>query len=198
MQSTSKLPGRPNHDGGSVRLPVRFGLCWLLLFAGCQYMTSENRTVVQVEGRVLLDDQPVVDAQVVFVPEQSTPGTSGFAISYGVTDSAGRYQLAFKDGTSGVLAGKHRVLVSKRLMNNGDYADDNGSWSGMPALEENGPVADVSDVVDPDFLIDNQFQPEQIPFYYNVQSELKLELPSATGIQQHDLKLSSVDPLLRR
>jgi hypothetical protein len=76
-----------------------------LLPAGC----SKNG-LVEVEGTVMLDNQPVADATVLFIPEGGTGQPA-----QGVTDEKGRFQLTtFKD-KDGALPGSYKVTVSKSV-----------------------------------------------------------------------------------
>ena len=76
-----------------------------LLSAGC----SKSGTV-EVEGTVLLDNQPVPDATVLFIPEGGTGQPA-----QGVTDENGKFQLTtFKD-KDGALPGAYKVTVSKSV-----------------------------------------------------------------------------------
>src|SRR5437763_7975974 len=66
--------------------------------------------LLEVEGTVLLDNQPVPDATVLFIPE----GGSGQP-AQGVTDENGRFQLTtFKD-KDGALPGAYKVTVTKSV-----------------------------------------------------------------------------------
>jgi hypothetical protein len=76
-----------------------------LLPAGC----SKNG-LVEVEGTVLLDNQPVLDATVLFIPEGGTGQPA-----QGMTDENGRFQLTtFKDN-DGALRGAYKVTVTKSV-----------------------------------------------------------------------------------
>jgi hypothetical protein len=76
-----------------------------LIPAGC----SKNG-LVEVEGTVLLDNQPVPDATVLFIPEGGTGQPA-----QGMTDENGRFQLTtFKDN-DGALCGTYKVTVTKSV-----------------------------------------------------------------------------------
>jgi hypothetical protein len=81
-------------------------LLWMLVlsFGGCsspQYST--------VEGTVMLDDKPVADLEVQFIPEPTTATNGPPASAY--TDKDGRYRIE-ATGTNGVGVGQHRVCIN--------------------------------------------------------------------------------------
>jgi hypothetical protein len=77
---------------------------WILSTSSCN---SKNRPV-DVEGVVLLDNEPVADAMVLFIPEGATGQPA-----HGVTDEKGRFQLStFKDN-DGAFPGSYKVTVTK-------------------------------------------------------------------------------------
>ncbi|WP_437202729.1 carboxypeptidase-like regulatory domain-containing protein [Planctomicrobium sp. SH664] len=79
-------------------LPILFA-CW-----GCSGGNSGG--LVQVQGNVTLNGQPLADAEVVFRPE------GGGRLSSGRTDSNGHYTLSYTATEAGALPGHHRVLIS--------------------------------------------------------------------------------------
>jgi hypothetical protein len=64
-------------------------------------------TLCEVEGTVTLDGQPVKDAELTFIP-QNVPTTM---ISYGHTDDAGHYSLAFTATKTGAIPATHHVRI---------------------------------------------------------------------------------------
>ncbi len=62
-----------------------------------------------VEGKVLMDGKPVIGAQVVFVPVETTKGFGGMTIS----DAEGAFKIdrSGARGATGLPAGKYRVTV---------------------------------------------------------------------------------------
>jgi len=79
-------------------------LAWLLIFlSGCS--SDAGPTVVPVEGRVILDDEPLADARVVFQPEHGRP-------SEGKTDKNGYYELEYTADKAGAIVGKHTVRIT--------------------------------------------------------------------------------------
>jgi hypothetical protein len=77
-----------------------------LLLAGCGESGPE---LGPVSGRVTLDGRPVMAARLVFQPEGSG------SPSYGSTDRDGRYELGYKRGQKGALAGAHMVRITSDL-----------------------------------------------------------------------------------
>jgi len=84
--------------------PIVFALCavFTATFVGCSDSGPELGTVA---GTVLLDGQPVADAEVVFEPEEGSP-------SYGMTDAQGRYRLMYTPETAGAVVGQHTVRIT--------------------------------------------------------------------------------------
>jgi hypothetical protein len=81
-----------------------------LLFTGCGGGTK----VVPVSGRVTLDNKPLANATLQFVPvtgaEQNPPPSS----SYGTTNEDGSYSLVLNTNgdTKGAVVGKHKVIIT--------------------------------------------------------------------------------------
>jgi hypothetical protein len=86
-----------------------FPLAWLPLAAvlACAAGCGGNR-LRQVEGEVLLDDQPVAGALVLFQREGS-----GGPPANAVTDGSGHFRLSTFAGGDGVLPGTYKVTVAK-------------------------------------------------------------------------------------
>ncbi|MBX3422048.1 MAG: hypothetical protein KF752_10895 [Pirellulaceae bacterium] len=80
-----------------------------ITLAGC----SDGLGLVNVEGRVTLDGQPLPDAEVVFRPSDGRP-------SLGKTDAAGKFQLRYSAEKLGAVPGTHSVSISTRGDNTGD------------------------------------------------------------------------------
>lgn len=70
-----------------------------------------------VEGRVLLDGQPVAKARVVFMPKASGADGEAGPYSSGETDSEGRYILSTLEEKpiAGAVVGSHRITISTRV-----------------------------------------------------------------------------------
>lgn len=75
------------------------------LAAGCD-SASGNR--IPVGGTITMNDKPVVDALVTFVPEPGSTGQGGF----GRTDAKGKYSVGYPTPDKGVTPGSYRVTVS--------------------------------------------------------------------------------------
>lgn len=103
----------------------------LALLVGC---SKTDPSLVAVTGTITLNDQPLTNATVTFIPKDGTPGFGGV----GKTDATGRYKLAgSRDNEPGIPPGAYRVVVSKRLMPDGSEvpADDNTPPMMSPAKE---------------------------------------------------------------
>ena len=77
--------------------------------AGCGGGNSHGLTLAPVSGVVTYRGQPLVDAQVVFLPE-----TPGQLPAMGITDVQGKYELLTIVPGDGASLGKHRVTVTAR------------------------------------------------------------------------------------
>lgn len=82
----------------------------LLSSHGC---SSQYGDMGLVTGTVTLDDAPLSNANVEFIPDQ---GRSSFA----KTDSDGRYELNYVGATQGALPGHHRVEITTKEISGGD------------------------------------------------------------------------------
>jgi hypothetical protein len=78
--------------------------CLAVLLTGCGDSGPE---LCEVEGTVTLDGKPVAGAELTFVP-QNVPTTM---ISYGLTDDAGHYELAFTAAKTGAIPATHHVKI---------------------------------------------------------------------------------------
>ncbi len=90
-------------------------MCLFLMFAGCGG-NSFNPPLSEVNGRVTLDDVPLPDAIITFVPNDG-PSSGGF------TDQDGRFNLLFKNGQPGAMIGVHSVRISTDI--NGTFLPEN-------------------------------------------------------------------------
>ena len=77
-----------------------------LFASGC---SKSPPPIVPVEGVVLLNDQPLPNAQLQFIPTQ--PGLGMEYIAVGTTDEKGRFKLSCK-GQAGACACENRVTVA--------------------------------------------------------------------------------------
>lgn len=170
-------------------MPVRPSLLMLVTallfcFSSCKPAEPDFTQLVEVRGEVTLDARPVTDATIVFLPE--TAGLKDqFRISYGRTDSAGKFTLQTGNQDEGALPGRHRVLISKIA-----------TETKRPAIKRMGRFRRYSGI---DFEPVGRYPAavgEQIPFYYNSESTLTYELVAGRGIERVKFELSSVDPLL--
>ena len=78
-------------------------LCFVL--TGCSGGGTDLPELTPVSGFITLQGKPLPGAQVTFVPQNGRP-------SNGTTDSEGRYELYFKAGVPGAVAGKHTVQIT--------------------------------------------------------------------------------------
>ena len=80
----------------------------MLLAAGC---AKSPPVVTDVEGTLLLNDQPLANAQVQFMPELT--GFGAEMNSTAITDDKGQFHLTTGRGDAGAVVGKHRVVVTE-------------------------------------------------------------------------------------
>jgi hypothetical protein len=74
--------------------------------SGC---SSANKPV-EVEGVVLLDNEPVAEATVLFIPDGSTGQPA-----HGMTDENGKFQLSTFKENDGALPGTYKVTITKSV-----------------------------------------------------------------------------------
>lgn len=84
----------------------------LLLVGGCLTTLigcgpSSSEPLATVTGTVTEKGQPLVGADVMFIPDGGQGAPSG-----GKTDAAGAFELHYTNGRSGAVIGKHRVVIS--------------------------------------------------------------------------------------
>jgi hypothetical protein len=87
-----------------ARFVIVFSL--VLIATGCH---SKNGPV-DVEGVVLLDNEPVAEATVLFIPEGGTGQPA-----HGMTDENGKFRLSTFQENDGALAGAYKVTVTKSV-----------------------------------------------------------------------------------
>jgi hypothetical protein len=111
-------------------------VCVLSTF-GCN---AERARVAEAQGTVTLNNKPVPNAEIVFLPDAGTKGPSSSA----VTDADGHFTLTTEDGRAGAVVGKHRVTVRASKPRNDPRPEDNahagsksGESSGYVAVSEN-------------------------------------------------------------
>ena len=165
-----------------------------LSLTGCGKNLTTPGELVDVQGEVFLDGQPVAGARVLFVPENPEVGQE-FVVSWGETNVRGEFELSTRDDRNGAMIGKHRVYISLA-----DFSVPRiGSADGAEDQQSNGqastPIARSGFLFSPP----NELAAgEKIPFYYNRHSELNWTVVPGGGIHRVKLELSSTDPLLER
>ena len=90
----------------STARPVAVIFLMTLILPGC----SSTNKPVEVEGIVLLDNEPVAEATVLFIPE----GNSGQP-AHGMTDENGKFQLTTFKENDGAFPGSYKVTVTKSV-----------------------------------------------------------------------------------
>ena len=99
-----------------------------LMALGCG-TKGKGLKVEFVTGKVTLDNEPIAEASVIFVPKTDTPPME---TASGITDANGVYKLTSGNGDpqAGAVEGEYTVLVSKilakSLREGQDYAASTG------------------------------------------------------------------------
>jgi hypothetical protein len=93
----------------------RLSLLALVAAAGCRGSAAEGPQTYAVTGEVTLDGQPVVGADIAFLPDSSTPDA---APAQAVTDQTGRFEVVsqFDQGRTsqaGMTAGTYGVQITQ-------------------------------------------------------------------------------------
>jgi hypothetical protein len=86
---------------------TNIALLFCLVALGCSRLPA----VTEVEGTVYLNDEPLPNARIQFIPELDGFGAEVY--SQAITDEQGHYCLSFpfKEKT-GAVVGKHRVVIA--------------------------------------------------------------------------------------
>ena len=96
----------------------------IFLVAGCG---PGGPDIARVEGIVTMDDKPLAEAVIMFVPIGGRPSASE-------TDSSGKYVLEFSAGRKGAIPGMNRVEINTARM---AYEKDGKNY---PAVKESVPA----------------------------------------------------------
>ncbi len=96
-------------------------LCGAVSLLGCGG-GGDKPQLATVSGQVTLDGNPLANVSVVFESENGQ-------VSYGGTDSTGKYELSFRDGAKGAEVGKNTVRISTVL----DHPEPPGYKDPIPA-----------------------------------------------------------------
>lgn len=112
-------------------------ICCLLFLAGCGPVGRPPVSgLVTVSGIVSLDDKPLANASVTFVP---MAGGSGQEVAAGgMTDSTGKYVLRTEGDSSGVRPGRYKVIISSIVMPDGSVRQIDADNSPMSLMTQGG------------------------------------------------------------
>jgi hypothetical protein len=94
------------------KFEIRWQLTWclVLIVAGSICTGCGPRiTFVKTSGVVLLDDKPLANVLVTFVPDEK--GAGGATRSSGMTDAEGKFTLKAPPSHEGAVLGRHRVIL---------------------------------------------------------------------------------------
>lgn len=90
----------------------------LFSLAGCG---GDSDGLVPTKGTVTVDGAPATQTTVAFIPIETTGGNGGTAL----TDSSGQFEILTPQGKKGLLPGKYKVTISRRLNPDGSLPDVN-------------------------------------------------------------------------
>ena len=151
---------------------IRFKQAFVFLAMSCVGCGSGGPALYSVTGKVTLDGQPLPNVNVSFFPGDSKLPSSG-----GVTDSQGVYKLTTAQGTTGAVAGKHKITV---------YAGQSGSPTARPeGMYKDGGTKDAKGKSSAP-KIDNP-----VPEKYSSPDKSTLDKDVAAKSNVIDLELSS-------
>lgn len=86
---------------------------------GCQQKQASAVSLAPVAGKVTLNEQPLTEAVLEFIPTGNTKGQGGSA----TTDDEGRFTVVTPFGEEGLTAGDYQVVVSKLVLPKGVHFD---------------------------------------------------------------------------
>ena len=153
-----------------------------ILFCGCATKTPEQSPTATVKGIVLLDELPVDEAKVVFVPASLRNADEDIMqLAYGITDVDGSFELAYSDGTTELLAGTYTVLISRNVPGRGGQDGTNEPWR-KSLLPDS--MADLMTFEEPE---------KTIPPIYNRDSKLTFELKGSSSVVRPKFELTSLE-----
>lgn len=95
--------------------------CFALLLASIAIGAAGCGNLVQVQGEVALDGQPLSAAQVMFMPKSGRPAV-------GKTDEQGRFRLTTNRPSDGIAPGDYTVTVTANKV---EYKPKPGSENGF-------------------------------------------------------------------
>ncbi len=91
----------------------------VLVFVFCLAYGCESKKqgpeLTSVTGVVFLNEEPLANADIIFIPVESTPGVGGQSR----TKDGGKFNINYRRGGEGLPEGNYRVAVSYRLMPDG-------------------------------------------------------------------------------
>jgi len=109
-----------------------------LVSAGCTGATSGHEipaTLIEVTGKVKLDDAPLTSAGINFIPQRGTTGLGGYA----VTDDTGSFKALHMSGATGLEPGNYDVTFSRIAMPDGSPIPEGKNATDVGARESLPP-----------------------------------------------------------
>lgn len=184
-----------------LKYPHFTQMFWLALlvcccFVGCDTDVVKPPKFVEIKGKIYLDGVIVSNAKVFFVPALPKR-RENFYISFGESNSHGEFSLRTRDGTEGAIAGTHKVLISRTKKDPllANIKPLGNSTETTIEMEEINDANSAWAAIEKTMSLKKE---EDIPFYYNVRTELTCDVVPGTGINHIKFELSSTDPMLTR
>jgi hypothetical protein len=117
-------PGDPPISGCPVAVPSGWAMC-LLVFLTLAVGCGQSKPPAKVEGTLRLDEKPLDNCLVTFLPE---PGEESEHLhATGLTDAQGCYRLCRDNQREGVFVGRYRVVVQDLSVSSGMRRKDHGT-----------------------------------------------------------------------
>src|ERR1700730_7314416 len=166
----------------------------ILIMSGC----SQGPSTHEVEGKVMLNGQPLDRVEVIFIPDEKA-GTVG-PRSTAITDENGCYRLMTEDGkATGAVAGKHRIIfndlkaiipIQNRPAMGGRTGNGNPGQErpghGPPGRGQPRPGQEANAVP----LTEIKAPPSRIPYAFRELSTTPMQKEVQPGKQTIDLELT--------
>ncbi|QDT34307.1 carboxypeptidase-like regulatory domain-containing protein [Thalassoglobus polymorphus] len=107
------------------------------MLSGCSKNDGYEKpgALVQIDGTVTLDGAPWPGGTMSFLPQKTTTGTGGFAI----TDASGKFTATHFSMEPGLEAGTYDVTFSKLTLPNGDPIPEGKDAADVGAVESMPP-----------------------------------------------------------
>lgn len=156
-------------------------LALTLLMASCNPTNPTSSSLANPTFQLSLDDQPLANANVLFLPLQTQNEFGRYQPwSYGTTDENGILNLKTSERSPGAVPGIHRVIISRQTKSNDEFPAANFDWSKLPQ----NPLAITS-------LLDREEMPQSLCWPSLLQIHIAPPTTTSTQNTPIEIKLSS-------